>query len=84
VSVQRDIFGAHHSDTIDVGRNEGDGWVRVSFSGELGEAVEGWRAANGLATRSEAVTELVRLGLLSEIAKVYGMVTGMRDEADDD
>ncbi len=84
MSIQRDIFSARYADSIDVSRSEGDGWVKVSFSGELGEAVEGWRVANGLASRSDAVKELVRLGLLSEIAKVYGMVSGMRDEADED
>lgn len=42
-------------------------------------AVEGWRSANGVRDQSEAINELVRIGLMSEIAKIYRMVTESRD-----
>ena len=42
-----------------------------------------WKDANGVETIGEAILELVRIGLLSEIAKVYGMVSDMRDRDDD-
>lgn len=53
--------------------------VLVSISDELIAAVEGWRSAHGLTDQSEALGELVRLGLMSEIAKIYRLVTEDRD-----
>lgn len=53
--------------------------VRVTLSDEQMAAVDGWRAANRIADRSEAVRELVRLGLLGEIARVYQLVAKIRD-----
>ncbi len=66
--------------------------VVVSLTEEQMAAAEGWRLANGIAEQSEALGELIRLGLLSEIAKVYHLVTGDKetdhqeidDRADDD
>jgi len=45
--------------------------VLVALSDEQYAAAEAWRSANGIDDRSEALGELVRLGLLSEIAKIY-------------
>lgn len=49
--------------------------VIVTLSEEQMAAAEGWRVANGIAEQSEALGELVRLGLLSEIAKIYRLVS---------
>lgn len=46
---------------------------------ELMAAVEGWRNANGIPEQSDAIGELVRIGLMSEIAKIYRLVTESRD-----
>ncbi|MGF7162951.1 hypothetical protein FHS85_004609 [Rhodoligotrophos appendicifer] len=43
----------------------------VTLTDENLEAFEGWRQANGFDDPSEGLREIVRLGLLSEIAKVY-------------
>jgi len=56
--------------------------VEVTFTEEQYAALEGWRSANRVGDRSEAVRELVRLGLLAEIARVYRLVVGVSD-ADD-
>lgn len=45
-------------------------------------AVEGWRSANLIPTRPEALRELVRLGLLSEIAKIHQLVADIRASVD--
>ena len=60
----------------------GDGAVHVSLNEEQLAAVDGWRAANRIDSREHAIQELVRLGLLSEIARVYRMISGMRDDPD--
>ena len=39
-------------------------------------AVEGWRQANRYGSRAEALRALVRLGLLSEIGRIYRAATG--------
>lgn len=52
--------------------------VIVSLSDEQMAAAEGWRVAHGIAEQSEALGELVRLGLLSEIAKIYRLVSDKR------
>lgn len=56
--------------------------VSVVLTGEQAAAVEGWRVANNIASRPEAVRELVKLGLLSEIGRVYRMISG-RDEPEE-
>ena len=53
--------------------------VEVTFTEEQYAALEGWRSANRVGDRSEAVRELVRLGLLAEIARVYRLVVGAAD-----
>lgn len=55
-----------------------NGSVVVPLNEEERAAVEGWRAANALETSADAVRELVRLGLLSEIARAYRSVTQPR------
>lgn len=50
--------------------------VEVTFTEEQYAALEGWRSANRVGDRSDAVRELVRLGLLAEIARVYRLVVG--------
>ncbi len=52
--------------------------VVVSLNHEQMAAAEGWRAAHGIADRAEALGELVRLGLLGEVAKIYRLVGGNR------
>jgi len=56
--------------------------LEVSLSEEQRAAVEGWRAANRIGSCEEAVKELVRIGLLSEIALIYRMVAGTRNDPD--
>lgn len=65
------------------GSAAGDGTLRrycvaATVNDDLIAAVEGWRRAHGLAEQSEALGELVRLGLMSEVAKIYRLVC--RDE----
>lgn len=57
--------------------------VQVLLTDEQMAAVEGWRAANRIADQADALSELVRLGLLSEIARVYRLASGLRDGFDD-
>lgn len=60
--------------------------IEVVLNEEQFAALEGWRYANRVADRSEAARELVRLGLLAEIARVYRLVAGaaeFRDAAED-
>ncbi len=47
----------------------------VNLTDEQLAAAEGWRLAHGITDQSEALAELVRLGLLSEIAKLYRLVS---------
>ncbi len=49
--------------------------AEVVLSDEEIAAVEGWRRANSYDCRAEALRALVRLGLLSEIGRVYRAVT---------
>ncbi len=56
--------------------------LRLTLNNEEFAAVEGWRAANNLPSMAHAVRELLRLGLLSEISKVYGVVSAVRDSVD--
>lgn len=57
--------------------------INVSLAGEELAAVEGWRAANLIASLPDAVRELVRIGLLSEIAKVHQLVEDIRASVGD-
>ena len=50
---------------------------------EVLAAVEGWRQAHGMRDRSEAMSELVILGLMSEIGRIYRLATGSRDSSID-
>lgn len=45
--------------------------LSVSLSSEQYKAVNAWRLANGVATVSDALNTLVKLGLLSEIRHIY-------------
>lgn len=49
--------------------------VLVTLNDEQMAAAEGWRSAHGIADQAEAFGELIRLGLLSEIAKIYQLVS---------
>jgi hypothetical protein len=53
--------------------------VIVKLTNEQLAAAEGWRSAHGIEEQSEALGELVRLGLLSEIAKIYRLVSDNRN-----
>jgi hypothetical protein len=55
--------------------------IEVTLNDEVMAAVEGWRQAHGLSNQSEALGELVRLGLMSEIGRIYRMATSARDAA---
>ncbi len=50
----------------------------VTLNDEQLAAVEGWRTAHGIAAQSDALGELVRLGLLSEIAKIFRLISDNR------
>jgi hypothetical protein len=52
--------------------------VVVALNHEQMAAAEGWRAAHGIEDRAEALGELVRLGLLGEVAKIYRLIGGGR------
>ena len=56
--------------------------LRLELDSEEFAAVEGWRVANNLPTTAHAVRELLRLGLLSEISKVFGVVSAVRESVD--
>ncbi|MEM7055985.1 MAG: hypothetical protein AAF557_00215 [Pseudomonadota bacterium] len=45
--------------------------IEVPLTEEELAAVVGWQKANDLASRETAVRQLVRLGLLSEIGRVF-------------
>lgn len=52
--------------------------VLVTLNYEQLAAAEGWRAAHGIPDQAEALGELIRLGLLSEVAKIYRLVCDNR------
>jgi hypothetical protein len=54
----------------------------IVLTGEQAAAVEGWRVANHIDSQSEALRELVRIGLLSEIGRIYRMISGVRGPDD--
>lgn len=45
--------------------------IEVPLTEEELAAVDGWQRANELASRESALRQLVRLGLLSEIGRIY-------------
>lgn len=49
--------------------------ILVPLSDEELSAVEGWRKANNVESREDAIRALVRLGLLSEIGRIYQSVS---------
>ena len=53
--------------------------VELWLNDEEAAAVDGWREANRIADYSDALREIIRLGLLSEIAKIYRMVADRAD-----
>ena len=54
--------------------------VEVHISREELAAIDGWRQAHELDTREAALRQLVRLGLLSEIGRIF---TGPQNEANE-
>ena len=46
-------------------------FIGLKLSAEELAAIDGWQVANRLPTREAAMRELVRLGLLAEIGRVY-------------
>lgn len=52
--------------------------VLVELDYEQMAAAEGWRMAHGIPSQAEALGELVRIGLLGEIAKIYRLVSDNR------
>ncbi len=52
--------------------------VIVALDDEQLAAVEGWRIAQGIAEQPDALSTLVRIGLLSEIAKIYRLIADNR------
>ncbi|MEL7468898.1 MAG: hypothetical protein AAFN27_10620 [Pseudomonadota bacterium] len=49
--------------------------IVVPLNAEELAAVEGWRRANELDSQETAIRQLVRLGLLNEISRIYQSVT---------
>ncbi|MEM8842249.1 MAG: hypothetical protein AAGD47_10785 [Pseudomonadota bacterium] len=45
--------------------------IELPLTEEELAAVDGWQLANELASRETALRQLVRLGLLSEIGRIY-------------
>ena len=62
----------------------GDRELTLTLNTEETAALEGWRMANNIGSPDEAARELLRLGLLSEISKVYGLVSAIRHSVGDD
>ena len=56
--------------------------ISVEVSPTELEAINGWKDANGAATVPEAVRELLRLGLLSELSNAHDLVTSLRESID--
>ncbi|BDA85244.1 hypothetical protein Sa4125_27860 [Aureimonas sp. SA4125] len=50
--------------------------IELTLNEEVLAAVEGWRQAHGMADQSQALGELVVLGLMSEIGRIYRLATG--------
>ncbi len=79
------MSGENNSRFIDAGRVE-VGARHECFSVMLNDeelsAVEGWRLANNIPTTESAIRELVRLGLLGELAQAYDVVKSIRKSVD--
>ncbi len=76
--VSGDLSNDGDRSSVKRDHNSGRYRVMVSLDREQMAAAEGWRAAHGIADQAEALGELVRLGLLGEVAKIYRLVGGDR------
>ena len=76
-STTRHPDQAHDTNSLECESSANDP-INISLPYEELAAVEGWRAANLIASLPDAVRELVRIGLLSEIAKVHQLVADIR------
>jgi len=56
--------------------------LSVMLSKDELSAVEGWKAANNIRSNTQALRELVRLGLLSELSQSYDLVKSVRQTTD--
>jgi uncharacterized protein YuzE len=56
-----------------------DDRIEVSLKGDEIAALEGWREANQLPSREAAARHLIKLGLLSEIGRIYQAATTQDD-----
>lgn len=63
---------------------ESSGTVQFSvvLNAEELSAVKGWKYANDADSTPQALRELVRLGLLSEISGAYGLIKSIRQSVD--
>lgn len=60
-------------------KHTGSHTVTVFLDDEELAAVKGWAAANNMVSVSDAACELVRIGLLSQIAETYRRVAATDD-----
>ncbi len=60
-------------------KHTGNHTVTVFLDDEELAAVKGWAAANNMISVSDAARELLRLGLLSEVAETYRRVAMRND-----
>ncbi len=81
-SIRHEIHDAHDIEPCACVSSASDA-IKVSLANEELAAVEGWRAANLIDSVPDAVRELVRLGLLSEIARVHQLVADIRASVND-
>lgn len=51
----------------------------IELDAELAAAAEGWRKAHRIQAMNQALSELVRLGLLSEISQLHDLVASIRN-----
>lgn len=51
----------------------------IELDAELVAAAVGWQKAQRIQTTNEALSELIRLGLLSEISHLHDLVASIRD-----
>lgn len=54
--------------------------LEVAFSDDELAAIEAWRQANDFDSQAIATRQLVRLGLLSEIGRVYRTIAPQDDQ----
>lgn len=63
-------------------RSDEDVVVTLALPANIFSAVEGWRTSMQLASTEDALRELVRLGLLGEIAKSYETLNAVKRTLD--